>query len=75
LYNRPKWPQYQGLRYLGTQSHPTNNNNNNNNNRWVDSIKMDLRAIDWDGIDWIDLAQDMDQWRVLVNLVMNRWVP
>jgi hypothetical protein len=31
LYNRPKWPQYQGLRYLGTQSHPTNNNNNNNN--------------------------------------------
>jgi hypothetical protein len=30
LYNRPKWPQYQGLRYLGTQSHPTNNNNNHN---------------------------------------------
>jgi hypothetical protein len=25
LYNRPKWPQYQGLRYLGTKSHPTNN--------------------------------------------------
>jgi hypothetical protein len=29
LYNRPKWQQYQGLRYIGTQSHPTNNNNNN----------------------------------------------
>jgi hypothetical protein len=29
LYSRPKWPQYQGFRYLGTQSHPTNNNNNN----------------------------------------------
>jgi hypothetical protein len=32
LYNRPNWPQYQGLGYLGTESHPTNNNNNNNNN-------------------------------------------
>ncbi|PNF15431.1 hypothetical protein B7P43_G18451 [Cryptotermes secundus] len=31
--------------------------------RWVDNIKMDLREIGWDGIDWIDLAQDRDQWR------------
>jgi hypothetical protein len=29
--------------------------------RWVDNIKMDLREIGWDGIDWIDLAQDGDQ--------------
>jgi hypothetical protein len=35
--------------------------------RWVDNIKMDLREIGWDGRDWIDLAQDMDQWRALVN--------
>jgi hypothetical protein len=28
--------------------------------RWVDNIKMDLRAIEWDGVDWIDIAQDMD---------------
>jgi hypothetical protein len=29
--------------------------------RWVDNIKMDLRETGWDGVDWIDLAQDMDQ--------------
>jgi hypothetical protein len=43
--------------------------------RWVDNIKMDLREIGRDGIDWIDLAQDRDQWRVLVNTVMNLRVP
>jgi hypothetical protein len=43
--------------------------------RWVDNIKMDLREIRWDGIDWIDLAQDRDQWRALVNAVMNLRVP
>jgi hypothetical protein len=39
--------------------------------RWVDNIKMDLREIGWDGEDWIDLAQDRDQWRALVRAVMN----
>jgi hypothetical protein len=34
---------------------------------------MDLREIGWDGMDWIDLAQDRDQWRALVNTVMNNW--
>jgi hypothetical protein len=43
--------------------------------RWVDNNKMDLRAIGWDGIDWIELAQDRDQWRALVNTVMNLRVP
>jgi hypothetical protein len=43
--------------------------------RWVDNIKMDLREIGWDGVDWIDLAQDRDQWRALVSTVMNLWVP
>jgi hypothetical protein len=37
----------------------------------MDNIKMDLREIVWDGMDWIDLAQDRDQWRALVNTVMN----
>jgi hypothetical protein len=41
----------------------------------VDNIKMDLREIGWDGIDWIDLAQDRDQWKALVNTVMNLRVP
>jgi hypothetical protein len=43
--------------------------------RWLDNIKMDLREIGWDGMDWIDLAQDMDQWRALVNTVMKLRVP
>jgi hypothetical protein len=38
---------------------------------WVDNIKMDLREIGWDGADWIELAQDRDQWRAFVNTVMN----
>jgi hypothetical protein len=39
--------------------------------RWVDNIKIDLREIVWDGMDSIDLAQNRDQWRALVNTVMN----
>jgi hypothetical protein len=41
----------------------------------VYNIKMDLREIGWDGVDWIDMAQDRDQWRALVNTVLNLWVP
>jgi hypothetical protein len=37
----------------------------------VGNIKIDLREIGWDGIDWIGLAQVRDQWRALVNTVMN----
>jgi hypothetical protein len=43
--------------------------------RWVDSVKIDLGEIGWDVMNWIDLAQDRDQWRALVNTVMNLWVP
>jgi hypothetical protein len=38
---------------------------------WVDNIKMDLREIGWDDMCWIELAQDRDQWRALVNTVIN----
>jgi hypothetical protein len=41
----------------------------------VDNTKIDRGKIGWDGMDWIDLVQDMDQWRVLVNTVMNLRVP
>jgi hypothetical protein len=39
--------------------------------RWVDNSKIDLTEIGWDGGDWIDLDQDRDQWRALVNAIMN----
>jgi hypothetical protein len=43
--------------------------------RWVNNTEMDLREIGWDGMDWIDLAEDRDQWRALVDTVMNLRVP
>jgi hypothetical protein len=43
--------------------------------RWEDNIKMDLRETGWDGVDWIDLTQDRDQWRAFVNTVVNLRVP
>jgi hypothetical protein len=43
--------------------------------RRVDDIKMDLRVIGGDGMDWIELVEDRDQWRALVNTVMNFRVP
>jgi hypothetical protein len=43
--------------------------------RWVDNIKIDLRDIRWDGMDWINVAQDRGQWTALVNTAMNLRVP
>jgi hypothetical protein len=43
--------------------------------RWVDNTKMYLGEIGRDGVDSIELAQDRDQWRALVNTVMNLRVP
>jgi hypothetical protein len=43
--------------------------------RRVNNIKMDLIEIGWGGVDWIDLVQDRDQWRALVNTAMNFRVP
>jgi hypothetical protein len=39
------------------------------------NIKMDLREVGWDGRDWIDLAQDRDRWRTLLNTIVNLRVP
>jgi hypothetical protein len=41
----------------------------------VDNIKIDLREIGWDGMEWINLAQDRDKWRALMNTVMELRVP
>ena len=42
--------------------------------RWEDKIKMDLQEVGCEGMNWIDLTQNRDRWRVLVNAVMNRRV-
>jgi hypothetical protein len=42
--------------------------------RWEDNIKMDIQEVGW-GMDWIELAQDRDMWRAVVNAVMNLRVP
>jgi hypothetical protein len=43
--------------------------------RWEDNIKMDLKEVGCEAMDWIRLAQDRDRWRALVNAVMNFQVP
>jgi hypothetical protein len=42
---------------------------------WEDNIKMDLREIEWQVVDWIHLAQDGVKWRALVNMIMSLRVP
>jgi hypothetical protein len=43
--------------------------------RWVDNIKIYIREIGWKGVIWINVPQEWDQWRALVNMVVNLWVP
>ena len=43
--------------------------------RWKDNIKMDLQEVGCSGMDWIELAQDRERWRALMNAVMNLQVP
>jgi hypothetical protein len=59
LMGRPE-----GKRSLGIPRH-----------RWEDNIKMDLQEVGLEGMDWIDMAQDRDRWRSLVNAVINLRVP
>jgi hypothetical protein len=59
LVGKPK-----GKRLLGRQ-----------NRSWMDNIIIDLREVEWSGMDWTDLAQDRDRWTALVNTVMNLRVP
>jgi hypothetical protein len=43
--------------------------------RWEDNIKMAVQEVGCGGMDWIELAQDRDRWRTIVNAVMNIWAP
>jgi len=43
--------------------------------RWKDDIKLALKEVGWEGMDWIAVAQDKDRWWALVNVVMNVQVP
>jgi hypothetical protein len=43
--------------------------------KWEDNVKMDFREIEWGGMDWIDLARDRNQWKALVDIVINLRVP
>ena len=43
--------------------------------RWKDNIKMDLKEVVWEGMDWIKLAQDRDSWQAHVNVLMNLRIP
>jgi hypothetical protein len=59
-YKRVLMGKPEGKRPLGKPSH-----------RWEDIIKMDLQEVECGGMEWIELAQDRDRWRALVDAVMN----
>jgi hypothetical protein len=42
--------------------------------RWEDGVRMDLRQTGWGSVEWIQLAEDRNRWRALVNTEMNLWV-
>jgi hypothetical protein len=44
-------------------------------NSWEDNIRMDFKGVGWEGVNWMHLSQDRDQWRAVVNMVVDLPVP
>jgi hypothetical protein len=42
--------------------------------RWEDNISMNLKEVGWEGVNWMHLSQDENQWRAIMNIVMKFWV-
>jgi hypothetical protein len=62
------------IRNFGRKSR-TGNSTRKSRHAWKDNIRMDLREIGWERVDWMHLVQDRDQWLALVNTVTNLRVP
>jgi hypothetical protein len=60
---------------MDTEKHEGKRSLGRHGRKWEDNIRMDLKEIEYEVVDWIRLAQDGDQWLALVNTVMNLWVP
>jgi hypothetical protein len=54
----------EGKRLLGRPRH-----------RWKDNVRIHFREIGWEGVDWMHMVEDRDQWQAVMNVVMNFWVP
>ena len=61
MYTGFWWGKPEGKRPLGRPRH-----------RWEDNIKEDLQKVVFEGMGWLDLAQDRDRWQALGNMLMNR---
>ena len=61
MYTGFWWGKPEGKRPLGRPRH-----------RWEDNIKVDLQKVVFEGMGWLDLAQDRDRWQALGNMLMNR---
>jgi len=73
LCNRGEASEGEGMEHITMQHHEQRTLGPRRS--WEDNIKMYLRKVEWEAVDWIHLAQERDQWRAVVNTVMNLRFP
>jgi hypothetical protein len=73
--NARVWGEGRGLYRILVGKHDRKRPLGKYRRRWKDNIRMDLQEVECGGLNWIELAQDRDRWRALVNVVMNLRVP